>query len=98
MKLRAQARVLYGIDRGEFWLLTPREWVELSSVRREVEQRKDWRTAVVAWAVVRSAGDKKSKITDFMADQPKTPKTEGSLLGKVVAINAALGGKDLRKR
>ncbi|MGE5619531.1 MAG: DUF4035 domain-containing protein [Sphingomonadaceae bacterium] len=78
------------------------EWIEYAKLEPFGEERADLRAAIVAATIAnvyRRKGSKPFKPSDFMpAFGPEEAQSVEQQLGIVEMLNAAFGGRDLRKR
>lgn len=111
MSLWAIGRQDLKLSNLEFWELTPRMLNALLKRRRQLSLQKLWPYGVLATLLANQWRAKDAKLAEawdffpelksMLADAPEVDspaKTPDQLLGIVAALNAALGGTDLRKR
>lgn len=97
------ARVEFGISEDEFWELTLREFVTLADRYRERERRADYRAGIIASLIFnahRTESADPMEPGDFFGWGRKKDE-EGdiaTLIEGIAAMNARLGGKDLRSQ
>lgn len=107
MSLWAVAEIELGKSRDEFGVLTPREFQALIDQRDIVEERADFRAALVASTIAnvnRPKNRRAWKISDFMPKRQrrgrkgKKKQTVREQISLAKAITVAFGGKILPKR
>ena len=100
-----------GQPTGDFWSLSPRTFVEIldryTVARRARHVRADFRAGLVA-SILSNVYRKKGaavvgpdhwfpELADMLAESEPDPETNmHEILARVVAINAAMGGRDER--
>jgi len=107
LSLWAVAEIELGKSRDEFGRLTPREFQALVDQRDTVEERLDFRAALIASTIANVNRTKKGKawkISDFMPKRKrrgrkgKRKQTVREQIALAKAITLAFGGKLLPKR
>jgi hypothetical protein len=106
------ARIDFRLTEREFWTLTPRQFEALAQRKNKEyeliakqEERADHRAALICSVIAnvnRPKNKKRVKPEDFLGKkhkgQPQKRKTWQEQLAFVEQLNAAFGGRDLRKK
>lgn len=77
------------------------EWMAFYQLEPFGEERADLRSAIVATTVAnahRGKHQRPYRVEEFMPRFERYPKSPEEMLAYVEMLNAAFGGKDLRKR